>query len=212
MLELKEGVLKNGNGSLQMQPMSFTVDEGQILHIGGDAPAATLLLRSLLGMHPLAQGHITIDGDALVPRTANYFRQRMAYVSSDLQLSLHSVAELVGNIFHLDVNADVPFRKSALMEHWQQLDIDASFYETSFREVPFNIQQRIQVALAGLLHKPIIFIDNPTRLQDESHIRLTAQYLRSAAFAHSAVVLATNDATLASICHKHAVIQPVPTH
>lgn len=211
MLELKDGVLMGDRSRMLMQPLSFTVAEGQVVAIGGDFRAARLLLRALLGLQPLASGHVSVDGDALLPLTANYFRQHMAYVPSDVVLSHGTMAEAAAQMFRLGVNAEMPLRRSLLMEQWRRLGIDETLYEKPLSEVGATQQWLMQLALAALLHRQMVVVDVPQQLTDEATLATVASYLRSEAFAQSAVVVATNAATLTAVCTKTVAIRPSQT-
>ena len=69
----------------QIRGLSATVGEGNVLSITGPKGSGkTLLLRAVLGFLPIDGGHISIDGELLTPRSAPYFRKRMAYVPQKL--------------------------------------------------------------------------------------------------------------------------------
>lgn len=211
MLELKDGVLMGDRGRMLMQPLSFTVDAGQVLAVGGDARASRLLLRALLGLQPLASGYVSIDGDPLLPLTANFFRRRMAYVPADVLLSQGTMAEAAAQMFRLGVNAEMPLRKSHLMEQWRQLGIDETLYEKPLREVGATQQWLMQLALAALLQRQMVVVDVPQQLTDEATLATVARYLCTEAFAQSAVVVATNATTLTAVCHKTVAIRSSQT-
>lgn len=206
MIELKDGLIADGQQQAGATPLAFTVDEGEALAVGGSPKTATLLLHCLLGLQALAQGHVTIDGDALLPRTAAYFRSRMAYVSADCKIFGGTVEELTRTLFHLNVNAELQFHKSHLMEAWQQLGLDASLYEQPFCDLSAETQWLVQVSLTSVLHKAIVVIDTPAGLHGDALSERVARFLRSDAFAHSAIILATNDETLAAACDKRITL------
>lgn len=208
MLEIKEGIIADTDATVLSQPLSFTVAEGQCVAIGGSRRAASALLRALLGLQPLAAGHITIDGDALLPLTAAYFRRQMAYVPADISLSTDTVETFVAQLYHLSTNQEVPLRKSILMQQWQQLDLDESIYAQPLGSLTESQQQRVVLSTAGLFQRPITLIDGPTLWQDEATSAIVRRYLRSAQFAHTAMVVATDDGALGSICDQRITIEP----
>ena len=69
----------------QIRGLSATVGEGKVLSITGPKGSGkTTLLRAVLGFLPVDEGHISIDGELLTPRSAPYFRKQMAYVPQKL--------------------------------------------------------------------------------------------------------------------------------
>ncbi len=65
--------------------LSVTIDGGGLVSISGSQGSGkTSLLRAILGFIPLDSGHICIDGELLTPKSAPYFRRKMAYVPQHL--------------------------------------------------------------------------------------------------------------------------------
>ncbi len=70
-----------------IKELSLTVNDGQMLTItGAEGCGKTTLLRALVGLIGIDQGHISIDGELLTPRSAPWFRRRMAYVPQYLSV------------------------------------------------------------------------------------------------------------------------------
>lgn len=64
--------------------LSVTVGDGQTVGLQGTGK--TTLLRAIVGLIPISEGHISIDGELLTPQSASYFRRFMAYVPQQLSL------------------------------------------------------------------------------------------------------------------------------
>ena len=65
----------------QIRALSLTVSEGQLVTItGSKGSGKSLLIRAVLGLIPIDDGFISIDGEVLTPMSAFYFRRQMAYV------------------------------------------------------------------------------------------------------------------------------------
>ena len=64
--------------------LSITIGDGQIVGIQGQGK--TTLLRAIVGLIGIDEGHISIDGELLTPQSAPYFRRFMAYVPQQLSL------------------------------------------------------------------------------------------------------------------------------
>jgi ABC-type Mn2+/Zn2+ transport system ATPase subunit len=71
----------------QIRGLSVTVGDGKVLSItGSQGVGKTTLLRALLGFVAVDEGHISIDGELLTPRSAPWFRRQMAYVPQHLEV------------------------------------------------------------------------------------------------------------------------------
>jgi len=71
----------------RVKALSLTVESGELVTIPGPKGSGkTTLLRAVMGFIPVTEGHISIDGELLTPRSAPWFRSRMAYVPQYLSV------------------------------------------------------------------------------------------------------------------------------
>ena len=65
--------------------LSLTLSNGQLAGLSGaKGVGKTALLKAVVGLRAVDGGHICIDGELLTPKSAPYFRRRMAYVPQHL--------------------------------------------------------------------------------------------------------------------------------
>lgn len=65
--------------------LSLTLSNGQLVGLSGaKGVGKTALLKAVVGLRAVDGGHICIDGELLTPKSAPYFRRRMAYVPQHL--------------------------------------------------------------------------------------------------------------------------------
>jgi ABC-type cobalamin/Fe3+-siderophores transport system ATPase subunit len=65
--------------------LSLTLSNGQLAGLtGAKGVGKTALLKAVVGLRAVDGGHICIDGELLTPKSAPYFRRRMAYVPQHL--------------------------------------------------------------------------------------------------------------------------------
>ncbi len=71
----------------QIRSLSFTVNDGNLVTVTGPSGSGkTTLLRAILGLIPIDEGYISIDGELVTPLSAPYFRRNIAYVPQDLMI------------------------------------------------------------------------------------------------------------------------------
>lgn len=90
-----------------IRSLSLTVGDGQLVCLtGSQGCGKTTVLRAVLGLIPIHQGHISIDGELLTPLSAPYFRRQIAYVPQHLTAieDYDSIADLSEMLFGLKVN------------------------------------------------------------------------------------------------------------
>ena len=80
MLELKDALLE-AEGKPLFQRLSLMARDGQLTCItGAHGSGKTLLARVMVGLHPLDEGYVSIDGELLTPLSAPVFRKMTVYL------------------------------------------------------------------------------------------------------------------------------------
>jgi len=91
-----------------IRSLSFTVNDGQLVTVTGPSGSGkTTLLRAVLGLIPVDDGFISIDGELVTPLSAPYFRRNIAYVPQELILP--------------------PYYREGAFEHWDELSVDERY-------------------------------------------------------------------------------------
>jgi ABC-type branched-subunit amino acid transport system ATPase component len=148
MLELNE-VLVEG----EPQTLSLMAKAGEMTCLtGGSAERRTRWLLAMLGFQSVTHGYISIDGEPLTPASSAVFRSLIAYAPSRL-CKLGEVVSYeppsVQDVFSLKTNRELPISNGILGEEMRRVGADIS-------------DPRVQLlAVAVLLNKPILLVDNP---------------------------------------------------
>lgn len=191
MLELKDATIRVGERSL-LGGRSLTVDDGEALYLtGGEGTGKTLLLKALMGLWPLAHGFVSIDGELLTPSSAPEFRRHTAYVPqapAPMGLSVEALACLP---YTFEAHKGKPFSKDRLMEEWQALGLAPALYTKADGQLTASERQRVMLATAGALDKPIVLVDEP--FADGFHEGVAAYLVRLAAKGASVLVATRRD-------------------
>ena len=87
MLELKDALLEV-EGKPLFQRLSLMARDGQMTCITGTSGVGkTLLARVMVGLHPLDEGYVSIDGELITPLSAPVFRKMTIYLPQPVEPS-----------------------------------------------------------------------------------------------------------------------------
>jgi putative ABC transport system ATP-binding protein/ATP-binding cassette subfamily C protein CydD len=162
MLELNEVLIEGMNRTL-----SLMAKAGELTCLtGGTAEQRTRWLLAMQGFETVTNGYISIDGEPLTSRSATVFRKLMAYAPARLcELGEVTTYEppSVQDVFSLRSNLDLPISNGILSEEMRRVGADVS-------------DPRVQlIAVAALLNKKILFVDNPPVLSADYMKNLASQ-------------------------------------
>ena len=181
MLEFNQVLIEG-----ERQTLSLIAEKGSVTVLTGVSDEIlSLYFQAILGFVNILNGHICIDGEPLTAYSAASFRRQMAYAPSKLR-KLGEVVNYeppsVQDIFSLKVNRSLPISNGILAEEMKKVGGDS------------NNDQIQLIAVAALLEKPIMLIENPPV---ES-----MPYLRQLAAKDKIVLLTSNDGEVLSLSHK----------
>lgn len=203
MLEVKNASMVK-DGRTLFQGLSFTVGDGETAAVLGSADDdLTLLLHCMMGLHPLAEGHVSVDGELLTAFSAAEFRKLMAYIPKDLPAFDGTVEELVRLPFALEANKTKPFSKQSLLEEWKALGLGEAVCRQRVADTTARERQLALLSVAGLLGKPIVLVDSLTALAGADDRVLVAGYLRNIARRGSSVVAVAGNVVPTNLFDKY---------
>ena len=168
-----------------IRSLSLTVGDGQLVCLtGSQGCGKTTVLRAVLGLIPINQGHISIDGELLTPLSAPYFRRQIAYVPQHLTAieDYDSIADLSEMLFGLKVNkGEASYRVPADGRRWSELSADERYL--------LLLQNAMQ------LGKRLLVVDEPAQPVSAETMQTVDSMLQEAA-RKGATVLAVNSRIL----------------
>ena len=204
-LEIKNGGMSTSEGML-FSGLDFRASSGEIVCIQGPhASGKTLLLRAILGFEPLSEGFISIDGELLNVQSAETFRRLMAYVPQQARLPFASMNRLLGELYALKTNRSLgaerpnPQRQSALL---QLLGLPDAVAEKPLAELTPGQNYRIMLAVAAMLNKQILLIDEPAAPLDSAAAQMVDNFIHELASVGAAIVAVSNDEEFARSCQR----------
>ena len=169
--------------------------------VGQSGCGKTSLLNAVMGFVPLYEGTIKVGGTLLDKSTIDLVRRQIAWIPQELALPFEWVKEMVSLPFELKVNRSVPFSEERLFMCFDELGLEHELYFKRVNEVSGGQRQRIMLAVAALLNKPLIVIDEPTSTLDTGSTDKVLAFFRRQAEKGAAVLAVSHDKDFASGCH-----------
>ena len=169
--------------------------------VGQSGCGKTSLLNAIMGFVPLKEGIIRIGGMVLDKSTIDTVRRQIAWIPQELALPFEWVKEMVALPFGLKVNRSVPFSEERLFACFDELGLEHELYTKRVNEVSGGQRQRIMLAVAAMLNKPLIIIDEPTSPLDADSTGRVLSFFRRQAERGTAVLAVSHDKDFASGCH-----------
>lgn len=206
MLEVKNVSLREDSQPLFCD-LSFTVEDRHTLCLfGGQNTGKTHLLRAIMGLEPVVEGHISIDGELLNPTSAKEFRKHMAYVPQNIHLIVDTVDELVKLPFSLEVNKGKVFSRDKLMIEWNLLGLPDSYLMKKVDELTVTDLQLVVLSIAAITGKSIILADEPSSNFSDDGEQLVANYLTHLAQEGRTVLATSKSEHFASLLERQVEI------
>lgn len=203
MLEVKD-ISASKDGQTLFRGVSFTVADGEVAAVSGDQTGGlTLLLHAIMGLYPLDEGHVSIDGELLTPLSAGEFRKLMAYIPTETPQTSGTMEALLRQPFALEANRKKSFSRQLVLEEWQVLGLDEGLLRQRVADISAQERQLAMLSLAGILNKPIVLVDSLTALAGTNGEVLAADYLLRLAQRGSSVVAVASSGSLPARFEKH---------
>ena len=169
MLELNDVLIRGEQSTL-----SLMAHEGQVTCLAGGSH----WLQAMLGFEPVLAGFISVDGEPLTFKTIRKLRRMMAFVPDRLD----DVGEVI--VYDAPAVADV----FALKANRQT---DASSLQQEMAQTGATGQKASLLAVAALLNRAILLVDNP--------LPSSLPYLHRLAEKGCTVIVASSDRTVMSM-------------
>ena len=160
MLEFKNVKMALGHNRMS-QPVSVIMEQGEMVCVcGARGCGKSRLLMAVMGLAPVADGFITIDGEQVGTGSASYLRRLIAYVPQRLPDNAMRVSELCDTVLALEINRAAKTGKEAVLTQWQKLNLSPTLYDCMLSELEDEQLQTILISLLPLTRRPIILIDS----------------------------------------------------
>ena len=199
MLELKNIFAGYGSKTV-LRSVSAPIQKGRLTSIIGiNGCGKSTLLKAILGILPISQGEITVDGKALSSMSRNEIARRVAYLSQGRSIPDMTVEQMVlhGRFPYLSYprrykEADREIAKRALND----VGI-ASLSQMPLSALSGGMQQNAYIAMALAQDTDYILLDEPTTYLDIAHQLDLMKLLRRLADSGKGIVTIMHDLPLA---------------
>jgi putative ABC transport system ATP-binding protein len=133
---------------------------------GSSGSGKSSLLKSAIGLTPLAEGAVHIDGLRLSPNTASDIRGRIAYIGQEPVLGADTVRNALLLPFKFKAHLNRAPETEQIIDQLKRLHLPAEILDKSCSDISGGEKQRIAIVRALLLEKRIFFADEVTSALD----------------------------------------------
>lgn len=150
-----------------LDDLSFTLCAGdKAVFRGRSGSGKSTVLKSLLGLYPLAKGAIFYEGQPLNPATVRTIRTSAAYIGQEPVLGADTVREALLLPFRFKAHRGREPAEARLIETLNRLRLSADLLDQSCARVSGGEKQRIALVRALLLGKSLYLLDEVTSALD----------------------------------------------
>ncbi|MFW5707005.1 MAG: ABC transporter ATP-binding protein [Bacteroidota bacterium] len=149
---------------------------GRLLLKGGSGSGKTTLLRIILGFVLPDSGKVFIDGEKLGVENVWQLRQKMAYVSQDMQMGRGGVDSFIREVFNYKNNRTQKYDRGKIVALLNDLQLGQEILEKQMDDLSGGELQRLAIGVTLLLDRKIYLLDEVTSALDQPLKELIALY------------------------------------
>ncbi len=160
MLVIKNVSKKYKNGALANDNISLTINDGEIYgFIGPNGAGKSTLIKSIVGLHSIDSGSITLD-DLTIKENPLLYKQKLAYIpdNPDLYENVRAINYLnfIGDVFNIPNEK----RIKDITYYGELLEIKNSL-NMPIKSFSHGMKQKLAI-IAALIHDPkLLVMDEP---------------------------------------------------
>jgi ATP-binding cassette subfamily C protein/ATP-binding cassette subfamily C protein EexD len=192
-----------------LRGVTLAIEPGEVVAVVGPSGAGkSSLARAIVGVWPVAQGSVRIDGSDIAHWNSDELGQFIGYVPQEVELFAGTVAENIARFGNIDSEEIIRAAKmSGAHEMIQRL---SDGYDTMIGDGGRTLSggQRQRIALARALHgsPSIIVLDEPNASLDTEGEAALTDAIKAARSAGSTVIVVSHRTALLGHVDKVAVI------
>ena len=193
MLQIENASIAYGNDIL-FSGFNLQLERGEIASISGPSGCGkSSLLNAILGFTPLKEGRIVLNGILLDKGNVDVVRKQTAWM---VQLP-----------FGLKANRGTPFSETRLFACFEDLGLEQELYYKRVNEISGGQRQRMMIAVASMIGKPLTIVDEPTSALDSGSAEKVLSFFRRQTENGSAILTVSHDKRFANGCDRHIIMK-----
>lgn len=148
---------------------SLDINKGdKVLLSAPSGKGKSTLMKSLLGFQRISSGKIFIDQDQMTRETIHQIRNKIAYVSQDVELGRRTCKDLLDDIFNFKSNKHLGVSDESYQSLGEELELPRDFLVKKVSRLSGGERQRLGFLICLLLKRPIWLLDEVTSGLDKS--------------------------------------------
>ena len=193
MLQIENASIAYGNDIL-FSGFNLQLERGEIASISGPSGCGkSSLLNAILGFTPLKEGRIVLNGILLDKGNVDVVRKQTAWIPQELALPLEWVKDMVQLPFGLKANRGTPFSETRLFACFEDLGLEQELYYKRVNEISGGQRQRMMIAVASMIGKPLTIVDEPTSALDPEMVGEVLSLMKELAKEGMTMVVVTHE-------------------
>ena len=184
-----------------LDQFSCHIEKGSFACITGMSGCGkTSLLKSFLGLAPLAEGSIRVGEHVLDEHTCCAIRRCVAYLPQDLALPYDTVGEAVRQVLKMGGVKYMPSSVLLLRDNLMKLGLDEELLDKRMVEMSGGQRQRLMLAVLSLLDREVWLLDEPTAALDKVSRDYVIDFLLEQQRKGKTIVAVSHDPSFSSQC------------
>ncbi|OGI09671.1 MAG: hypothetical protein A2Y40_05690 [Candidatus Margulisbacteria bacterium GWF2_35_9] len=165
--------------------------QDKVIITGESGLGKSSLLKVLMGFIIPSSGEIYYNGVTITNTNIWKFRQKIAYVSQDMDIGVGSVLSLIETIFTYKSNKNLGLDIQEAKQLLAQFSLPVDVLSTDYEKLSGGEKQRVQIVIAILLKRDIFFLDEATSALDRHMKQVVKDYFTNSN--HTVIAVAHDD-------------------